>query len=49
MQGTDDNIHKQGQLRPEAFIAAAESAGFSADAVSVRERAGYDHSYYFVS
>jgi S-formylglutathione hydrolase len=49
MQGTSDNFYKQGQLLPEEFVAAAKSAGFSTDAVKVRERNGYDHSYYFVS
>ncbi|KAB5591583.1 Transcription elongation regulator 1 [Ceratobasidium theobromae] len=47
--GTADNFYKQGQLLPEAFIAAAKDAGFESDAVNVREREGYDHSYYFVS
>ncbi|KAG9092792.1 hypothetical protein FS749_015444 [Ceratobasidium sp. UAMH 11750] len=47
--GTGDNFYKQGQLLPEAFVSAARSAGFDTDAVNVREREGYDHSYYFVS
>ncbi|KAG9081180.1 hypothetical protein FRC07_014598 [Ceratobasidium sp. 392] len=47
--GTGDNFYKQGQLLPEKFIAAAKSAGFNTDVVDVREREGYDHSYYFVS
>lgn len=47
--GTGDNFYKQGQLLPEAFIAAAKTAGFGNSAVDVREREGYDHSYYFVS
>lgn len=49
MQGTGDNFYKQGQLQPEAFVAAAKAAGFDSSSVDVREREGYDHSYYFVS
>ena len=47
--GTADNFYKQKQLLPETFIGAAKNAGFGDDAVSVRERDGYDHSYYFIS
>ena len=49
MQGSGDNFYKQGQLQPEAFIAAGKAAGFDSSSVDVREREGYDHSYYFVS
>ncbi|KAG8714477.1 hypothetical protein FRC09_017575 [Ceratobasidium sp. 395] len=45
--GTGDNFYKQGQLLPEAFVSSAKSAGFDTNAVDVREREGYDHSYYF--
>jgi S-formylglutathione hydrolase FrmB len=48
-QGTADNFYKSGQLLPENFVAVAKEAGFGDDTVSVREREGYDHSYYFVS
>ncbi|QRV97396.1 hypothetical protein RhiJN_25415 [Ceratobasidium sp. AG-Ba] len=47
--GTGDNFYKQGQLLPEAFVAAAQDTGLSKAQVDVREREGYDHSYYFVS
>ncbi|KAF8711897.1 Serine hydrolase involved in the detoxification of formaldehyde, partial [Rhizoctonia solani] len=48
-RGTADNFYNSGQLLPENFVAAAKQAGFGDNTVSVRERAGYDHSYYFVS
>ncbi|EUC55440.1 carbohydrate esterase family 1 protein [Rhizoctonia solani AG-3 Rhs1AP] len=47
--GTADNFYKSGQLLPENFMAVAKDAGFGTDTVNVREREGYDHSYYFVS
>ncbi|KAG8983319.1 hypothetical protein FRB93_007298 [Tulasnella sp. JGI-2019a] len=47
--GTEDQFYKQKQLLPENFIEAAKQTGFDEHAVHVREHAGYDHSYYFVS
>jgi S-formylglutathione hydrolase len=47
-QGTADNFYKQGQLLPEAFVEAAQKAGFKEESVKVRSQEGYDHSYYFV-
>ncbi|CAE6524218.1 unnamed protein product [Rhizoctonia solani] len=47
--GTADNFYKAGQLLPENFVAVAKDAGFGSETVNVREREGYDHSYYFVS
>jgi S-formylglutathione hydrolase len=44
-QGTADNFMVQ-QLKPELLEAACASAG---QPLALRRRAGYDHSYYFVS
>lgn len=45
-QGIDDGFLPQGQLLPEAFLAAAVVAKVPA---TVRMQAGYDHSYFFIS
>lgn len=42
--GTGDNFYKQGQLLPENFAKAAESAGVKG--VEIRYQPDYDHSYY---
>ncbi|KAG8884922.1 hypothetical protein FRB98_002083 [Tulasnella sp. 332] len=47
--GDADQFYKQKQLLPENFVTAAKEAGFDEQAVHVREHAGYDHSYYFIS
>ncbi|CAE7079219.1 unnamed protein product [Rhizoctonia solani] len=47
--GTADNFYKVAQLLPENLLAASKDARFGSDTVNVREREGYDHSYYFVS
>eukprot|EP00166_Cyanidium_caldarium_P001213 ctg_1623.g523 len=44
-QGAEDNFLHAGQLRPEDFVQAAESAGQS---VTLRYQPGYDHSYFFI-
>lgn len=44
-QGEADNFLAE-QLRPELFEAAARSAG---QKLTVNRRAGYDHSYFFIS
>lgn len=44
-QGTNDNFMHE-QLKPEAFTAAAEKAGY---AQQLRMHEGYDHSYYFIA
>ncbi|KIW20083.1 S-formylglutathione hydrolase [Exophiala spinifera] len=43
--GTGDNFHKQGQLLPENFIAAAKEIG-QEKGLNVRFQPDYDHSYY---
>ena len=48
VQGLADNFHKDGQLLPDNFVKAAKAAGFSEDQVNVRQRDGYDHSYWFI-
>ena len=45
-QGTADEFLAQGQLLPDALRQACEQSG---QALSLREQAGYDHSYYFVA
>jgi len=46
--GLADNFHKDGQLLPDNFVKAAKAAGFGEDSVNVRQRDGYDHSYWFI-
>ena len=45
-QGTADKFLEDGQLLPEIFQAACESAG---QPLTLRMQAGYDHSYYFIA
>lgn len=45
-QGASDDFLAAGQLRPRDFLDAAAAAGVSVD---YRERAGYDHSYYYIA
>ncbi|CAO1623044.1 unnamed protein product [Parajaminaea phylloscopi] len=47
--GLADNFYESKQLLPEDFEAAARKAGHSEDAVTVRLREGYDHSYFFIA
>jgi len=47
--GDSDDFYKKGQLLPENFLAAAREAGFTEEQVKGTARAGYDHSYYFIS
>jgi S-formylglutathione hydrolase len=44
-QGTADNFLKE-QLKPEAFVKAAETCGQN---VTLNMRNGFDHSYYFIA
>ena len=44
-QGLDDQFLEK-QLKPETLVAACHEAGLT---LSLQERAGYDHSYYFIS
>jgi S-formylglutathione hydrolase len=44
-QGTSDKFLER-ELRPELLVAACEASG---QALNLRMRVGYDHSYYFVS
>jgi len=45
-QGSADEFLHQGQLLPENFEAACETAG---QACNIRRQAGYDHSYHFIA
>ena len=45
-QGTADKFLEDGQLLPEVFQEACESAG---QPLTLRMQAGYDHSYYFIA
>lgn len=45
-QGKADSFLGQGQLLPEVFEAACESAGVD---LTLRLQPGYDHSYYFIA
>lgn len=45
-QGRNDEFLESGQLRPESFQHACEKVG---QAVDLRMRDGYDHSYHFIS
>jgi S-formylglutathione hydrolase len=46
-QGGEDGFLKDGQLRPEDFVAAA--AGVPGVSVQYRLQPGYDHSYFFIA
>jgi S-formylglutathione hydrolase len=45
-QGLDDKFLAQQQLRPDLLQAACDAAG---QPLTLRQHAGYDHGYYFVS
>lgn len=45
-QGSADEFLDEGQLLPENFEAACETAG---QACNIRRQAGYDHSYHFIA
>ena len=47
-QGTSDNFLTQGQLLPEAFVAASDDNKANVS-VEMRMQDGFDHSYYFIA
>jgi S-formylglutathione hydrolase len=46
-QGLEDNFLKQNQLQPESLVEASKEN--SLVSVDLRNREGYDHSYYFIA
>ncbi|RMZ99541.1 S-formylglutathione hydrolase isoform X1 [Brachionus plicatilis] len=46
-QGLDDNFLKQNQLNPQNLIVASQ--GNERIRINLKNREGYDHSYYFIS